>query len=180
MWKALQRGWKPPTAVSREQYFDIKYNISKYPEELVGFVGFLCSFGTKWFNGYAFNKEGRNYAQKGYNALMKQIPTLKDVVFTNFNYVDLNIDELIKLGGGEPENTVIYCDPPYQNTTSYSNTFNHSHFWNWIRNQKSKGYTIYVSEYAAPSDFKCIFKKNITSTLDRNKKYQRIEKLFTL
>src|SRR3954463_779951 len=55
MWKAVQNGWVPPAAISREEYTAIK---SESPSALRGFVGFGCSFGGKWFGGYASDGKG--------------------------------------------------------------------------------------------------------------------------
>lgn len=78
-----------------------------------------------------------------------------------------------------PENSVIYCDPPYSETEGYRGTgkFNTEEFWEWCRNQKNP---VFVSEYSAPPDFvevlridkKCVF------SAGQNKQY-RVEKLFT-
>lgn len=50
----------------------------------------------------------------------------------------------------------------------------------WKGLQESEGNFIYVSEYKAPSDFECIWEKQITNSLHQNKTYKPIEKLFTL
>lgn len=55
-----------------------------------------------------------------------------------------------------PAGAVIYCDPPYQNTTEYvENGFDHANFWQWCR-KKSKTNPVYISEYNAPDDFMAI------------------------
>lgn len=51
MWRALQAGWLPPVTVERDWYYEIKNNPSSFSPELRGFVGFLCSFGGKWWGG---------------------------------------------------------------------------------------------------------------------------------
>lgn len=68
-----------------------------------------------------------------------------------------------------PDNAVVFCDPPYQNTGTYLSVFNHEEFFSWA---KGKGY--YVSEYDAP--FECIaeFKKNC-SLSSTNNNLQTIE-----
>tara|TARA_B100000073_G_scaffold341657_1_gene343359 strand:- start:246 stop:983 length:738 start_codon:yes stop_codon:yes gene_type:complete len=58
----------------------------------------------------------------------------------------------------KPKNKLIYCDPPYADTTGYSPYFNHDQFWKTIR-KWSKNNIVFVSEYKAPKDFKCIAKK---------------------
>ena len=168
--KAIQEGWQPPKTVTKEEYLHIKNNKEKYRPELVGFVGFLCSFAGKWMNGFAKNNSNTNYALLGYKNLIKQAPNLQEIVFYNVDYRMLKI----------PEKSIIYCDPPYKDTTKYKDTnpFNHLSFWEWCRNKVKEGHKVFVSEYNAPADFMCIFKKEISTTVNRNKITARVEKLF--
>ncbi len=168
MWKALQTGWIPPTEISKEMYYNVKVNQETYPPELVGFVGFLCSFGSKWWGGYAFNNRGDNYAERGSRVLVKQATRLKDVVFTCENYLDMEI----------PTESLIYCDPPYEGTTKYKDKFDHISFWEWCRKMTREGHTVFISEYHAPEDFICVAEIKHKTILDKNSNYERIEKLF--
>lgn len=171
MFKALQNGWKPPINLTKEEYFLIKQNKEKYLPELVAFVGYCCSFGGKWFGGYVSDEMnmGLNRANQGYNNLTKQIANLNNVEFYNEDYRDLNI----------PNKSIIYCDPPYQNTTKYRSKFDHEEFWGWCRNKQKEGHSLFISEYQAPDDFKCVFEQETTTGLNKNKKDKRTEKLFT-
>ena len=51
-----------------------------------------------------------------------------------------------------PSDSVIYCDPPYRGTSSYSKAkhFNHDRFCDWALRQTVP---VFVSEYAMPEDF---------------------------
>ena len=52
---------------------------------------------------------------------------------------------------------VIYCDPPYKNTTGYvGGDFDSDEFFDWAREKTAKGYKIFISEYNAPADFECV------------------------
>lgn len=63
-----------------------------------------------------------------------------------------------------PDQAVVYCDPPYEGTSEYrEGGFNHAEFWEWVR-VASKKNVVYVSEYAAPSDFKLILRFPQNST----------------
>lgn len=56
--------------------------------------------------------------------------------------------------------------------------FDYIEFWNWVR-VKSKNHIVLVSEYNAPDDFQCIWKKEHKTTLDKNDNSKiRVEKLF--
>lgn len=142
---AVRDGYVPPTYISREMYYAIKSNPQEYPKELVGFVGFLCSFSGTWFGGYAFDKR-RNYAAEGSRHLVRQAKNLEGVIFKCGDYRELEI----------PEKSLIYCDPPYANTRKYKDGFNHDIFWEWCRKQAKAGHTVFVSEYEAPDDFICV------------------------
>ena len=80
-----------------------------------------------------------------------------------------------------PRNSIIYCDPPYAGTTGYKDKFNHDEFWKWCRDKKAEGHTIFISEYNAPKDFKCIWSQELNVSVARNGKHKKaMEKLFTL
>lgn len=170
MWIALQNGWQPPETITQEEYTKIRLNKLEYPKELVCFVGFLCAFGGKWFGGYAKNSKGDNYALRGRRVLLKQIEKLKDVDFGCCDYSKLLV----------PENSIIYCDIPYANTTKYKDDFDHDKFWQWCREMSWRGHKLFISEYNAPADFKCVFEKEVKTVLNKNKQGDlRVEKLFT-
>jgi site-specific DNA-adenine methylase len=42
------------------------------------------------------------------------------------------------------ENSIIYCDIPYENTRKYDNSFDKASFLNWVHNQKEP---VFISEY---------------------------------
>lgn len=168
LWKSLQNGWIPPTTISKELYTDIRKNPNNHLTELVCFVGLLCSFGGKWFGGYAANSKGDNYAERGTRVLLKQIKHLLDVEFCSFEYNEIYI----------PSNSIIYCDPPYANTTQYKDKFDSVKFWEWCREKFKEGHKIFISEYSAPDDFECLIEIPISTKLNKNKDQPRIEKLF--
>lgn len=171
MFKGLQQGYDLPENVSEEQYKYVKNNLDK-DKVLSGFVGFGCSFGGKWFGGYARNKTGTNYAMQSKKSVMKDMTGLQNAAFLNMDYKDVVI----------PKDSVVYADPPYKNTTTYGNKFkfDSDEFWEYIR-EISQDNIVFVSEEQAPDDFNCIWQKEFTRTLDVNKQNQpkKIEKLFT-
>jgi DNA adenine methylase len=129
-----------PTDVSRELYYYVKTSTTS-PDWLKGFVGFGCSFAGKWWGGYAGQDERTtcSYATNAYNSIKKKMVGLKDVSFTCGNYFDITIPAVP---------SIIYCDIPYKNTTSYSNgTFNHEQFYAWAYSMKALGHIVLVSEY---------------------------------
>ena len=155
-----------PDFVSEEYYRELE--IKKQLNGLTGVVGFTCSFGSKWFGGYARNSDGRNYIKVAKNNALAQSPNLKDCLFINISYQLLDI----------PKNSIIYCDPPYEGTTKYTEGFNHSEFWEWVRTKSLEGHSVFVSEYNAPDDFICVWQKTLTTSFSTSESIKAVEKLF--
>lgn len=161
MWKELQKGWLPPESLTKEEYKYIKNNKDEKPY-LTAFVGFGCSFAGKWFGGYAYSDE-RNYCLNAYNSVLNKLKNLKNVMFYNLDYSEVDI----------PKGSFVYCDIPYKNTTPYCKKevgeFNHEEFYQWVRENSNK-YEIYVSEYKenVPNDFEIVWEQNSEKDI-RNK-----------
>lgn len=177
MWQALQNGWTPPI-IDKEFYNAVRADSGAYTPELVGWVGINCSYSGKWFGGFAGEvgtkiNTVRNYQDEARRHTLRQMPKLQGVEFCAGEYTELTI----------PPNSVVYCDPPYVNTTKYSSNFDHGQFWDWVRNL-SKAHLVFVSEYEAPNDFECVWKKSVNSSLSANGKIggnkTSVEKLFQL
>lgn len=170
MFKALQTGWVPPKNVSEAEYHKTRF-IKDNPA-LVGYIGFNLSYSGKWWGGYARDGAGiRNYGVEAFNNVMKQVPAIASVEFIQGSYIDLVI----------PEESIIYCDPPYRNTTKYKDLIDYERFYQWCRDRKAEGHTIFISEYNMPDDFICVWEKEQVSSLTKDTGSKRaIEKLFTL
>lgn len=141
MFKALQNGWIPPEIVTEEEYHNTKLNQDKEPHK-TGFIGFACSFAGKWWGGYARDSKGGgngNYALRGKNSILNKMKTLKEAKFTCNDFLDLSFKDCI-----------IYCDPPYKNTTQYYRKllgeFPYNKFIEWVKKQ-SENNIVLVSEY---------------------------------
>lgn len=175
LFKALQNGIEFPTYISKEEYDSVKQNKDNYPDWYVGFVGFVCSFRGIFFGSYvktSFIQCGRdrNYQKEQIINFLKQRYLLKNAIFYNRKYKNLNI----------PNNSVIYADPPYQSTSKYKteSKFNHEEFWQWCREMTLGGNDVLISEYNAPSDFVCVWQKGINMNLSGGKGKTAVEKLF--
>ncbi len=170
LFKALQNGWGPPETISREEWYNIKNNKELHPAELVGFVGFGVSFGGKFFGGYISPCDKHSCAASR-RSVLKQIKKLQNVKFKIKSVFDIT----------PPPNSLIYCDPPYNNTTKYHSDFNHAAFWNLCRDWSADGHRVLISEYSAPDDFICLWEKSIDTPLGSNAgadKKSATEKLF--
>lgn len=171
MWDAvINDGWVPPTAVSYEQYQELRY--AKEPSALRGFVGFGCSFGGRWFEGYARYKD-TNFAQSSHNVVMRQAKAIRSggsVMVDNLDFRDIGARK-----------AVIYCDPPYADTKGYSKTgaFPHDEFWVKATEWSENGAQVFVSEYTAPDDWVAVWGKEVVGQLDPRKQRDKpVEKLF--
>ena len=170
--EAVQNGQELPEHITKDEYIAVKTNKDNYPDWYVGFVGFVCSFRGKFFGGYSgyyTTKTGiqRNYIKERINNILKQNLDGIKLVCSSYDALDI------------PANSVIYCDPPYNGTTKYKDSFDSDAFWQWCRDKAKEGHTVYVSEYNAPEDFKCIWEKQINSNLGGTSK-TATEKLFTI
>lgn len=173
MFIAIRNGWIPPDIITNDQYNTIKNDKDSFANYIVGFVGFGCSYSGKFFGGYARGNTDkgleRNYCLESKTNLLKQAAKLKGVLITNQNYYDMDI----------PDNSIIYCDPPYANTTGYGGKFDTNRFWEWVREMSSKGHSMFISEYTAPDDFECVWSKSVNNTLVKNTGSKKgVEKLF--
>lgn len=140
LWTGLQRGWEPPMELSEAEYKRLR---DEPPSALRGFAKFGCSWGGKPWGGYARSGD-KNYAMFARNSLLRKKPKLADVVFRNCDYRKWCV-----------ENHLIYCDPPYEATTGYSESFDSVEFWSVMRSWSQRN-TVIVSSYEAPEDFETI------------------------
>lgn len=183
MWMRLMEGWQPPPKISREEYRKIKANQLSYKPELVGWVGFNCSYSGKWFGGYAGETQTligtvRDYQAEAIKNVLKQVKMLEGCRMENFNYFDLVI----------PLESIVYCDPPYAGTTGYGSTIDYDVFWQWAANLRAFGHSVFVSEYSIPAcyaaEWECVWEQSVKSSLSANGRCggskQSVERLFTL
>lgn len=168
--KGVRDGYELPDRISEEEYQYIK-NHQDEDEVLTGFVGFGCSFGGKWWGGYARYKGGKRVASlESKRGLMRDCKKLKDTELICMDYKDVVI----------PDNSIIYADPPYENTTKYSNNkFDNKEFWEYARTVSEKN-LMFVFEQNAPDDFISVWEKPVRRVLDVNGEnwFEVVEKLF--
>lgn len=161
--------------LTEEEYKKIKND----PRNILhGYVGFACSFGGKWYGGYprGFKADGitpRDIIEESYKNAVKQSHGLQNSCLMVRRFVKECILGI--------HNSIIYCDPPYQGTLGYNTPFNHEEFFHICRKLVKNNNKIFISEYSAPPDFKCVWSKEQTTTINARTGYKRaIEKLFTL
>ena len=149
--------------ISRNAYKYVKNNKDLFHSWYVGAMGFLPTYSNKWMGTY-FDDTNPGYFSGSTRSLLKQDLTRIELI--NADYKN------IPIGKGN----VIYCDPPYKIYDYYGMPFNHDEFYAWVRNI-SKDNIVIVSEYEMPSDFSCIWQKEVKPQIN-HKARKRFEKLF--
>jgi len=154
------------------EYTEEMFNLAKVSDlsdPVDCFAMFQYSFGCIFRGSWAKNKRGADYVKECVRNVLKQSVNIQGVEFVCKNYLELNI----------PENSLIYCDPPYKNTAGYKNesVFNHLEFWQWCRDKAKAGHIVFVSEYNAPNDFECVWEGLLKNNMGNNSKDNK-EKLF--
>lgn len=174
LFKAIRGGWRPPTDVSKEFYYEVKNNQDKYSDHLKAFISIGCSFGAKRWGGYARHDPRPGYNSAAHNAsksLIRLKPLIEKIELVSCDYKNLII----------PKRSLIYCDPPYRNTVGYGFEFNHDEFDQWCRDRVKEGHYVFVSEYNMPEDFELAWSKEIKVTINsKDNNITKTEKLFRL
>lgn len=201
MWKGLQMGLDKPMEIPKtlydeyrnkfnllkNHYNNVRYVVNepinkawdssiedKFKEYfLIGWIGYMGSFNGRFYDGgYSGKTATRDYVNEQIKNTLKQVPLLTNIRFTTYDYKELTY----------PRNSIVYCDIPYSDTKQYSfsKDFDYKKFWNWTFVMKKCGYNIFVSEYKAPDNFKCVWSRTVTNSLNTTKTYKPVEKLFTL
>ena len=160
-----------PDNVTEEDYASF---MGTPPDPITSLVRFGCSFGGKFEGGFARGKDTygypRNYWLETLKGAQKQAHKIKNVQFACMDYSKLDC-----------ENCLVYCDPPYHNTTGYkTGEFNHDEFFSWCR-KMAKNNLVFVSEYNAPDDFVEVWQGEQKTTLSSTRTaatHNAIEKLF--
>ena len=179
MFKGLQENRKRPYTISKELYskarteYNNKTN-NEFDDFTIGWIGWMGSYNGRFFDGgYSGHEVGkRDYITEQIKNTEKQIYKIQHIKFFSKNYNEFTFKEPC----------LIYCDIPYKDTKQYatSKDFNHDIFWQWCREMSKQGHKVFVSEYQAPEDFKCVWSKEVTNSLNTTKTYKPTEKLFTL
>lgn len=169
---AASKGWMPNEFYSEDDYQQAR--LGNFEKHIKGWIGFACSFGGKFFGGYTRSKDSkgndRDMQGEQYCYALKQFPKLKGVKFTCGDYRDTQL----------PDNTLIYCDPPYRGTTEYKHGgFNHDAFYQWCCDMVDLGHEVFVSEYNVTHPrFKCVFEKAQKSSVRRADDVVNCERLY--
>ena len=180
LFKEAISGRKFPEYVDIEMHRAAKNG--EYDKALTAYIGFCASYNGRYFSGFVGNgyhtvngyhtaRRKRDYQKENIRSFNKTVASLKampSLTLSSRPYTDLEI----------PENSVIYCDPPYEGTSQYKiGGFDHDRFWQWAE-VMSESNTVFVSEYSTRSDlFVPIWSKDIPSPIGGTSK-RATEKLY--
>ena len=165
---------KLPSKLNEDEYKQLK---GSEPDPIKSWLRFVCSYSGKFDNGFARQGNPLKYRsepiEEGLRNAQKQSPNLQGVKLINGSYDEYS----------DFENCLIYCDPPYEDTSSYkTGAFDHIKFWDWCR-KMSENNVVFVSEYKAPEDFTCVWEGEVKTNFasQRNEAtHKAVEKLFRL
>jgi DNA adenine methylase len=148
LYRAVAAGWDPPATVSEDEYRAARDLPDTHP--LKAFAGFGCSFGGKWFAGYARSKDPTDKRSVlGYAKQARDVVT-EDVAMLRERGVELAHCDFLAVEP-RPIGAVLYLDPPYDGTTKYSATgaFDRARFLARVA-AWSRLTDVFVSEYEMP------------------------------
>jgi site-specific DNA-adenine methylase len=144
-------------------------------------IGFACGYGG-YFTAYA-RKTTQDFYADALRFLHKLEAASKRICepIMTICYDFLRDPPII---AGNLTGVLIYCDPPYRGTRGYPGPrFRHDVFFDRCREYAKRGAKVYVAEYAAPSDFVCVWegtKPNMMSNMKSVNGHAKrtVEKLF--
>lgn len=176
MWIALQNGWVPPVTVTHEMYKRARELPDSDPTK--AFIGFGCSFGGKWFAGFAkdlnhVDTRWRPGASGKYRVVIAQRShSVYRSVRRAARLTRHWTLECCSFFDRKPEQRsfFIYADPPYADTTGYSTgTFRAQEFWERCR-EWSQFVPVIASEYACSVPHQVLYETRRSASLSRTLK----------
>lgn len=168
--------WEFPTKEAYDQMRTFMPKLDKEYEEVVGLYKLRKSLESLESLQRLQSLESLECLQRLQRLQsLQNLQNLQCLTISKADYKDIFVSE---------PTTVIYCDPPYINTSGYEDAiresgFNHAEFYDWCEAQKG---LVVLSEYTAPADrFTCVWSKE-KIVLSAGAKYQitKVERLFVV
>lgn len=176
LYKWVSDGWEPPAEFLESDYHHWKYLDPEPGSEEAAtkaFCGYACSFGGRYYAGYARGGP-RNYAAEGRRSIARKQPGIARAELRSGSY-----ETVVQTQPGD----LVYCDPPFANTTGYQFKFDSEEFWRWAERLAKSGVLVYVSEYTAPEGWEEVWAEDLGLFVRRvdgdNRMLKRTEKLYT-
>lgn len=163
--EAVREGWRPP-AVSEDDYKRLRKDRSD--PVLRAYAGLCCSWGGKWFGGYAKGHSTNPRPQETTaKTLVKRVEATAHIPLSLSDYREIDV----------PSGSLVYCDPPYLNSTNGyppGVRFDHEEFWNWTFWVAASGSDVVVSERVAPDWAECVHERFTDLSLVGNREAERL------
>lgn len=135
----------------------------------IGFAGLMCQLG-KFYSSYQKDKEKRDQLRRNIEKQFSN-PLFFNTEFDYKNYKDLNLKD-----------AVIYCDPPYPDTTQYNikEKFNYDHFLSKCEEWFNDGNIVLLSGNFVPNhNWRVLFEKDYTYNMyDRRREVKELLMLY--
>ena len=141
------------------------------PIGVVGYIAYQCSFAGKRFGGFARKRNGtRDYFKNGLSSLLTKEAYVNTAIL-NKDYKEVEF----------PKNSLVYLDPPYQNTIKYTVSFDYDRFEEYLENI-SKDNIVLISECSVLKNTSIFHKFDFTRGVKRGEKLQgkRVEELILI
>ena len=169
--RAVQDGWVPPESLSEAEYAVLK--ATRDPTDpLTAFAAAGCSFGAKWWGGYARAKmHPQGYAGFASRSLRRKVGALAGICVECTDY-----REPVQVAG-----SIVYLDPPYADAVGYPGCeeFDHAEFWTTAEQWARGNVTVRVSEYSAPAGWIAVEEYGSSKKLSHTPNARvRVEKLW--
>ena len=164
------------TYLYSRKFSDLKYNLAiEIIEKHDTFSGYKKTETYKSaYRPFDVGKVDRSQVLQQLQRLhqLQRLQQLECVEVTNLDYTEFS----------GIEDTILYLDPPYQNTLlkGYSiNEFNSQSFYGWAYEMSKKNIVLISSYEISDERFECVYEfKNVRSTFSRGIRGKQTEKLF--
>ena len=149
MYEAARDGWMPPNELSEAEWAALR-DEQDPTNPMTAFAGFGCSYGGRWFAGYArgrYKGVAQSYAAFTTAGVLKRCPYLR------LDRLALSCGDALATSPAKGD--VVYVDPPYEGTIGYGAMpeFKHEGLWAKCRVWREAGAYVYVSGYESPPGF---------------------------
>ena len=166
LYKAVLAGWEPSYEITKEKY-NLLRQASDWGDPHTALAAFGCSFGGKQWGGFAAPNKNNPEGYAGY-----AIRSLRKALLHKPVVVDSSSYEVF---AEKTTADVLYCDPPYANTTGYGSAFDTEKFWSFV---SACDKPVFVSEYYCPIPHDGVLEIPHRQNVNRNNYTPTVERVF--
>lgn len=170
LYEAVRGGWEPPEGLTEHDWQEAKLLPDTDP--LKAFLGIGCSYGGAWFNSVG-RKDGSMapIAATAWRSLQKDIAAIEGCELRCQSFFEVE---------PAPSDFVIYCDPPYAETTGYTKAgaFPSLLFWRRVQQWEEAGVPVLVTEYTCPVNHEVLWTRTSRSSMGARKRGPWLDRLF--